>query len=112
MVIYNYSSLTHIFCRSLLLANTLTTLSPRHKTITFLALFSISIFSHCVRLIGIKASHFNDFVCFVESKFLASSLFKIQNYSLKNLLISHLQFMVFSCKLRPTDPWWTPLILK
>lgn len=74
--------------QSLLLANSLRTLVPRHKIMTFLALSTISIFYVFVRRADIDVSPLKSSIHFFGLKLLASLLSKIQNRCLRKISLS------------------------
>lgn len=95
----NDSSSSHIKVKNFSLKNSLRTWSLRNKIIKLMALFTILVFSTCVRCAYIIASSFNVLIHFSRVKICYICTFHIPKlFSPKNLLISHLEPMVPTCK--------------
>ena len=110
-VIYKYSNFDHIDVAVGSFATSLKTLSPRHKTMTLLALSTISVFSDRDMVTGNAPSPFKAFshFCCINT----ASIFTFHNpksLSPVNFSISHFEPMVLNYSLT-LAPRWAPIVV-
>jgi len=109
---YNDSNLAHIDVVVASLTTSLKTLSPRHKTMTLLALSIISSFSACVKLAGIAASPFNastHFCCVNTACIL--TLHNPKSLHPVNFSMSHFEPMIPTLPIYAIALRWAPIVV-